>query len=131
MEPDDLEVLQVEVEPVGKEPPVRVVVDGPTRTQELPHKGGATFTKALAASPAQPIRVLRADPRRAVARLVSLDQTFLFAFTQATASDPSTMARWPANVPLVISAATDIFLASYSTAATVTVVTELWATGDA
>jgi hypothetical protein len=129
LQPDTEDVLQVELEPIGKEPPVRVTVEGPTRTQELPHKAGAAFTRTLPASPATPTRLLRADHRRARAVLLALDQPVLIAFSGAAAADPTTMARWPANVSLVITTATDLYVASVSAAATVTLVTEMWAAG--
>jgi hypothetical protein len=129
LQPDPDEVLQVE-EPAGTEPEVKVRVNGPVRTQALPRKGGATFTKnvvALTAGPA--LQVLRADHRRAQAVLLAA-AAVLVAYGDANAQDASTMALWPANTPLTVSGTVDVYVAAATGTTTVSVLTELWATGE-
>jgi len=127
LQPDLEDVLQVE-EPEGRETAVKVDVTGPVRTQALPRKGGATLTKTIGTLP-NPLQVLRADRRRAQSVLIGA-AAFLVAYGDANAQDASTMALWPANVPLVVSAGVDVWVAASTGTTTVSVVTELWATGD-
>lgn len=122
-------VLQEET-PYGAtaEPPVNVRTIGPVRTQETPHKAGATFTKAAITT--APQRLLTADHRRAKVVLVSIGQNMLVAFSNAAAQDPSRMALWPANVPLTLTNDSEVWVASATATTSVSVVTELWATGE-
>lgn len=132
-QPDELEVLQMEdVTPTGKPPVVDVAVAGPIRTQELPHKAGATFSRSVGAltSTTPAIRVLSADHKRARAVLMSVGQNMYFAFTSASAQDVSRMALWPANTPFVLTTATEVWVCSATATTTVSIVTELWATGE-
>lgn len=104
----------------------------PVRTQALPAKGGATFTKTITTTALQ---VLRADHRRRRATLIctTASGVFLYAFSRASAQDESSMSVWPANVPLEVDATTDVFLrvpATPGTSVTVGVSTSLWAEGE-
>lgn len=127
LQPDVDEVLQVE-EPAGVEPVVRVEQQGPVRTQELPRKAGST--KTVTANPLpSPFRLLRPNPRRFSAYVVS-DSAFLVAFNNASAQEASTMARWPANVPLPVTADVDVWVAAETGTADVSAVVEYWATGE-
>jgi hypothetical protein len=128
LQPDDLEVLQAER---TDEPAVAVVLKGslsPIRTQELPHKAGATFNRQGVGT--TPIRVLTASDRRAVARVVSVGQAMYFALNGAAASDTSRMALWPANTVLTLTADTELWVASQTSTTTISVMTEFWATGE-
>jgi hypothetical protein len=132
LQPDVEEVLQVE-EPAGTEPTVKVEQQGPVRTQTLPRKAGSTKTVPVTTAP---FRILRPNPRRASVLLIS-DSVFYFAFTMAAASiidpatPPPTMAQWPANVPLPVTAAdTDVVVAAKTGTAYVSAVVEYWATGE-
>jgi hypothetical protein len=134
LQPDVSEVLQAE-DPAGYDPKVTVCVDGVVRTQALPRKAGATRTVSrVAAAAGLPPAVgtdplLRADPRRASATIIS-DKTILIAFTAASAQDAAMMARWPAGVPFRIDTVTAVWVASADATAAVSVITEMWATGD-
>lgn len=102
----------------------------PVRTQALPRKGGATFTRTLSTTP---LRVLTADHRRARAQVISAAAAniFLVAFTETAAQSESTMAQWTGAVPFETTATTELWLAIPSTGTpfTVGVATELWAEG--
>lgn len=126
LQPDPDEVLQVE--PAGHEPIVKVSQQGPVRTQTLPTKGGATFTKNVPTFPAT-LHILRADHRRAKADLIT-SAAVLVAYGNANAQDPSTMATLPANVRLPVSGTVDVWVSCTTGTPTVSVFTENWATGD-
>lgn len=128
LQPSDLDALQAEYdvsEPVAK---VEIVaITGPVRTQDLPRKAASTRTRTVTTTP---IRVLTADHRRAVARLVSIGQAMLVAFTAAAAQDPSTMALWPQNTVFTVTADTEVWVASQTGTTSISVVAEFWATGE-
>jgi hypothetical protein len=123
LQPDIDDVLQEET----PEPAVAVHVEGPVRTQILPRKAGSTFTKTVGTTPQ---RILRQDHRRAGAYLTSFGADLLLAFDSASAQEPSRMARWPALTPFPSEAITDIWVASESATSEVSIITELWATGE-
>lgn len=132
-QPDLDEVLQVEdISPEGVAPVVDVAVRGPVRTQELPHKAGATFSRTVAALTATvpAVRILSADHKRARAVLMSVGQNMYVAFTQASAQDVSRMALWPANTSFVVTTATEVWVCAATATTTISVVTELWAAGE-
>lgn len=128
LQPTTDEVLQVEDGAWPKEPAVEVTVHGPVRTQELPHKAGATFTRPNITT--TPYRILTADHRRARAVLLSIGQNLLIAFNSASAQDPSRMALWPANTQFLVTAATEVWVASATGTTSVSVATEMWAAGE-
>lgn len=133
LQPDVEDVLQIE-EPAGVETVVKVEQQGPVRTQSLPRKAGSTKTVPITTTP---FRLLRPNPRRASALIIS-DAAFYFSFTLAAAqidtaitTPPQTMAMWPPNVPLpVTSADTDVMVAAKTGTANVSAVVEYWATGE-
>jgi hypothetical protein len=127
MQPDTEIVLQVE-EPGGKEPTVKVAQQGPVRTQALPAKAGSTRTVLLQAFPAT-YQIARANPRRRQAFLVA-PNAFLVAYNDAGAQDLSTMALWPANVPLPITAAVDVYVSAPTGTVSLSILSEFWATGE-
>lgn len=97
----------------------------PVRTQELPRKGGATFTRPLTTTP---LHILRADHRRARAVLLC-DAVIYVAFSQASAQDTTSMTKWLANVPFPCDATTDVYVRTATGTADLGVVTYLWAEG--
>ncbi len=123
LQPDDLEALQAENEPG---PTVPVKIEGPVRTQALPRKSAATRTRVITTA-AQ--LLLSADHRRASATLISPDG-FLFAFTQNSAQDASTMAAWPADVPYTVTADVAVYAAAATGTTSLSIITEYWATGE-
>lgn len=123
LQPDELDVLQAETDDM---PSVRVSVDGPVRTQDLPRKAGATFTKTIGTTP---IRLLTQDHRRAQVRLMSIGQSMLVAFSSAMAQDASRMALWPANVAFTMNNDSEVWVASATATTSISVITEMWATG--
>lgn len=127
MQPDTEEILQVE-EPAGREPTVKVSQQGPVRTQALPTKAGATRTVLLQAFPAT-YQIARANPRRRQAFLVA-PAAFLVAYNDASAQDLSTMALWPANVPLPVTASIDVYVSAPTGTVSISVLSEFWATGE-
>jgi hypothetical protein len=127
LQPDELESLQAEN--IGPEPAVRVVLaDTKTvvRVQVLPRKQGGTRTRTIGTTPQL---ILSADHRRAQVLLIA-SAAFLVAFSSASAQDPSTMAAWPANVPFPITADVPVWAAAATATVALTIVTEMWATGE-
>lgn len=128
LQPDDLESLQAEYD--GPEPVAKVEIvatTGVVRTQELPRKGGGSFTKTVTVTP---IQLLRADHRRAIARIVSIGQNMYVSLSQASAQSPGSMALWPQNVAFTVTADTEVWVASSTSTTSISVVTEFWATGE-
>lgn len=126
LQPDVADVLQEEGPATTTVPVCITDQKTPVRVQQLPRKGGATFTKAVTTVALQ---VLWADPRRARARLASTS-ALLIAFTQTAAQDPSTMTVWPGSVPFETTATTELWVAAASGTAQVGIITELWAEGE-
>ncbi|MFF8495176.1 hypothetical protein ACF06O_30610 [Streptomyces albidoflavus] len=125
LQPDVPEIIQAEAEPLTTVP-VRVSeVQAPVRVQVLPRKAAATATKAVAEAP---VRILRADHRRARALLVG-STDFLVAFSEASCQAESSMALWPAGIPLELTATTEVW-AMAPGGASLSVVTERWAEGE-
>lgn len=125
LQPDVTEILQEEAPDSGIIP---VDIQGPIRTQNLPRKLAASRTVTF--GDVTPKRLLRANPMRASANLVSFTSDMLVAFNRAAKEDPSTMARWPMNTPLLVTAATDVYVAPVTAPMTISVVAEYWAVGD-
>lgn len=126
-EPDD--VLQIE--PEGVTPPVDVAVVGVVRTQDLPRKGGAVVPGLITTQALAPggTRLLRADHRRAIARINS-PQAFYVAFTMAAAQDISRMAPWPANTVLTVQHDGEVWVVGSQAAQQIGAVIERWAEGE-
>lgn len=126
LQPDTADVLQEEGEPGGTVPVCITDQKTPLRVQQLPRKGGATFTKTVGTTALQ---ILWPDHRRARARVASTS-AILIAYDMAAAQDPTTMAVWPAGQPFEASATTDVWVAAASGTAQVGVITEFWAEGE-
>jgi hypothetical protein len=124
LQPENEEVLQNQS---SDEPAVKVIVETPVRVQHLPRKAGATKTWNLTTTP---VRVLAADHRRASATLLAIGGNVLVALTTAAKESAQSSALWPQNIPLIIGADSEIYAATVTGTATLTVITELWATGD-
>jgi hypothetical protein len=54
----------------------------------------------------------------------------LIAFNSASASDPSTCAEWPANVPYTLTADAEFWVAASTGTTKINIITEYWATGE-
>lgn len=125
LQPDELESMQAE--PEVTEPAVHVIVDGPIRNQPLPRKQAASRTRTLTTTVQ---KLLSADHRRASATVVSIGQAVLIAFNSASASDPSTCAVWPANLPFTLTADSELWAGSATGTTQLSIITEMWATGE-
>jgi len=133
LQPDVEEVLQTE-EPAGYEPTVKVCVEGPVRTQALPGKGGATFTRTVSTTPT---RLVGADHRRRTVSIQAEDNLYV-AFSRAgiqsaidTPDNHEAFLYYAAASPiLTVGATVEVWVAAITSTAKVSVFTELWATGE-
>lgn len=125
LQPDDLEVLQAETPEVV--PAAAVIVQGVVRTQDLPRKSAASRNRSLGTGMT---KLLAADDRRAMVRLMSIGATMQVAFSQASTQDPSMCIQWPANTPLEITASCEVWAAALTGTTIVSIMTEYWATGE-
>lgn len=124
LQPGIDEVLQAE----APEPAVKVTVTDPVRTQDVPRKGGSTFTKNVGTSVgAAPL--LRADHRRGSA-IVIADATVWISYAPYAPQDTSVMARVPAGVPIRSTAVVPIWVKADTGTANVSFIVEDWATGE-
>lgn len=127
MQPDTGDVLQEEAPESYQAIPVKVEeVATPVRVQALPRKSASTFTKTVGTVPFQ---LLRADHRRGRALLTSSDP-FLVAFSEASCQSEGSMAAWPADHPLELSATVEVWAMVPVDTATISVITERWADGE-
>jgi len=133
LQPDVDEVLQAEAPELTTIPVSVAELRGPVRVQQLPRKAAATMTRRLTTAPGQ---ILRADHRRASAVLVA-PVGFLVAFSETACQAPSAMAYWPADTPLTIGAAVEVWaliltpgVGELAELDRVSVVTEHWAVGE-
>jgi hypothetical protein len=124
-EPGAPEVLQMEPSGPVAEPIVAVVLRGPVRAQDLPAK--ANGSKGWTVSDTDTAHVLRADPHRSRALVVSIAHPFRFAGTQGELGGQC--AVWPPAVPLEIKAVDDLFVqcATAGQSDTISVFQERWA----
>jgi hypothetical protein len=113
------DVMQRPAEPIA----VPVVHEGPITTHELPSKLGTTF--ALIAS-ANPQVALAHDRMRKRAVLISTDNPFLISVARSI-NGTGVAATWPANVPFIYTAESELTVATASGTAAVSVVTENYA----
>jgi hypothetical protein len=135
LQPDTDQVLQVEpIEPYGDVTPVAVCLDGPVRTQALPAKGGAMFTRTVGTTPT---RVAGADHRRRTLKIVAKADVFVAtsrAGIQSAIDTPDNHEAFEyvaaASRVLEIGATVDVWVAAVTGTAKVSVLTELWAAGD-
>jgi hypothetical protein len=130
LQPETDEVLQSEarVDPTGS---VCIeYVKTPVRVQELPRKGGVTRTYTVSDTAVK--QLIAADHFRGKATIISIGQNMLIGFNQVSTSDPTMMALWPANVPFYVTASVDVYVlcAAAGMTTSISLATELWATGD-
>lgn len=128
LQPDELEAMQAEF---GEEPVAKVevtAIKSPVRTQDLPRKAGAPRTYAAVTTAGR--RLLSADHRRALVRIVSIGQNMYVATTQAGLSDDATRALWPQNTVLNWTADTELWVSSATATTSISVLPEFWATGE-
>jgi len=135
LQPATDEVLQVEpIEPYGDVTPVAVCLDGPVRTQALPAKGGALFTRTVGTVP---VRIVGPDHRRRVLKLIAAADVWVAtsrAGIQSAIDTPDNPDAffYPAASSRVFEfgATVDVWVAAVTGTAKVSVLTELWATGE-
>lgn len=101
---------------------VPVSVEGPVQVRELPALAGGWGTVAATTSSS---RLLSADPRRKTAVIWSDTTNIYLASSQSGARAGGF--TWLANVPLVISACDEVWVAAVTGTTTVHVYSEVWA----
>lgn len=126
LQPDVSEVLQEEPQYLTAVPVCVDDVKTPVRVQQLPRKGAATLTKTLSTTVQ---RVLTANHYRGRTLLVC-GSAFLVCFSQTAAQADSSMATWPANVPLELTATAEVWAKVAASTAVLSVITEQWADGQ-
>jgi hypothetical protein len=132
-----IETVEQEQAPQGPSTvPVRVV--GPISTHPLPARRGAAFTQTVGTPPAF-VSLLGRELKRQSATLMSSDKPFLYSTTEASLSQalaatavvPAGAAYWPANVPLPLHNADQVYVACFSSTAsdvaTISVIVETYA----
>lgn len=119
--PDLPEVLQRPEEPATLTVPVQH--DGPVHTQELPSRLGTAFTIFATTAPQVAVN---GSPLRKKATLISTDSAFLILPRRANIGT-GTGAPWPANIPFVYTAESELSVATTTGTATISVITEDWA----
>lgn len=129
LQPDVGDVLQEEAPDTTTVPVCVVESKGPLRVQQLPRKGGATFTRTLTETPT---RLLTADHRRASAKLraLGLDEPVAFAFNRASAQDLSTMSELPGLETETVTATVELWARAVTGTTRVSVTAETWAEGE-
>lgn len=121
-EPTTADVVQEE-DPAGLAR-VPVTVEGPVRVVDLPAKAGGLFTVA-GVGQAVGVRILSEDPRRKHATVLATDQNVRYGASQAAAENGG--ALWPANIPLVWSAKSELWATAVTSTTAISVVVEQWA----
>lgn len=115
--PDLPELQQRDSAPVV----VPVRPDGPVETHELPSRTGAAFTTVLTTSMQH---ILGADLKRKVTILLA-DQPWRYSHLRTGQG-----VRWPADVPLVLTHADEVYAAEHADASSspnLSVLVEVWA----
>jgi len=112
--PDVADVQQVTMPAIDA---VAVAVDGVVNVRNVPNKKGASTSTTIGTTPQ---KVLWDDDRRAVATLICESEFSLMNKNSGMA------ARWPADVPCVITHTSAVWAKSAATAE-LTVITESWA----
>ena len=108
--------------------PVRVQgIDTPVRTQRLPTKSAPTLTKSVTTTA---IRIAPTDPYRANITLMSIDQDMYIAFNSASKESPTTMGRWPKNVPFICDVVSEVWVAAVTGTTSISSFATRWAAGE-
>lgn len=123
-QPDDEEVLQEE-EP--DESSVLVRVGGVVRTQDLPRKALSTKTFTVGQTA---VRILVADPRRAIARIVASGTSVLISEVPIGTGDLVQAFALPIGTVIPIQARTALWAITQTGTAQVGVLAEYWANGN-
>lgn len=100
-------------------PAVRTVIEGPVRVQNLPNRTGNVTADTYNATDAQ--RILYADPKRAVATLVGAVAWFYCS------SKSGVRAPIPANQPIVVTHADEVWCLTQTGTGVVTAIIETFA----
>jgi xanthine dehydrogenase molybdopterin-binding subunit B len=119
--PDVAAVLQEPDVPYSVTVPVRH--DGPVFSQEVPAVLGTTMTVVATTTPQM---ILGASGLRKKATIISTDNAFMLVARRNNATVASANALWPANVPLVYTAQTELSVATSAGTASISVITEDW-----
>ncbi|MGW7281662.1 hypothetical protein ACWGIV_25865 [Streptomyces sp. NPDC054844] len=129
LQPDVEDVLQEEAPDTTTVPVCVVESKSPLRVQQLPRKGGATFTRTLTETPT---RLLTADHRRASAKLraLGLDAPVAYSFNRASAQDLSTMSELPGLETETVTATVELWARAVTGTTRVSVTAETWAEGE-
>lgn len=101
---------------------VPVEVAGPVHVKELPTQAGGWTAVALTTAA---VKLLARDPRRKVTVLWSDTENIVLAGKQSGATTGGF--TWLVNVPLTITAADEVWVASATGTTTVHVYSEVWA----
>jgi len=124
--PDPADIVQAE----GPEtdPPVRTCVEGHVRTQELPRQSSGM--RGVTVSVGAAVRLVSADPTRAVARLTPYDGDILMAGSKQEV-EGGAPAPYAMGTTVVLTAADEVWaMATIMEGATVvSVAQERWANG--
>lgn len=128
LQPDLADVLQQEPEDTARIEVCVRDVHGPVRTQQLPMKAVAAFSKTVAATVVQPRLILSADHYRGRATLVCSGGAMRISFN----APGEAYAVWPAGLPLVLRTPADTYVRpdSATDPITVSVIAEKWAVGE-
>jgi hypothetical protein len=107
-------------------PPVSVVVEGPVRVQDLPAVVNSIRT-VVCPSDNTSVNVANSDLRRKTITVISTDQPFILG-TNKSDVDGSAGAKFPINVPIVITGTALLYAksATNATAATLSVIELDW-----
>ncbi len=104
-----------------------VNVDGPVQVHQLPStSAGSRSFSGVAATTGSAVRVCNKDPRRRVARIVSIEENMVYGTSQAQA-DAGTGVVWPKLVPLEVTHQDEVWIRAATSTTTVSVIVENWA----
>jgi len=108
--PADFDLSEVEQERhVPDSHAILVEFNGPQMVHNQPSKSGAPFSQIINAAGDT---VLGSDKRRKRAVLCSIDNPFYYATTQRATPNTASAALWPANVPLPLENADEVWCAA-------------------
>jgi hypothetical protein len=126
MTPDPSDIVQAEYDPNETTPAVHVCVEGHVRTQELPRVSAGI--RGVPCSPDAAVRLLSADPTRAVARLIPYAGDILIGGSkqECEGGQPAPLA---VGTVLEVTAADEVWAVAMTDATTVLVVQERWSNG--
>lgn len=104
-----------------------VNVDGPVQTHALPSvSAGSRSYSGVPATANSAVKVCNIDPRRRIARIVSIEENIIYGTTQAQA-DAGTGVVWPKLVVLEVTHSDEVWIRAATSTTTVSVIVENWA----